>query len=318
MSEIRDLFRQMLRIRMVEEAIADRYKEQEMRCPVHLSIGQEGPAAAFSLVASKRDYAVSTHRAHAHYLAKGGDLKAMVAELYGKVTGCSKGIGGSMHLAEKAVGFMGSSAIVGNSIPVGVGLGLSIQIRQTNALSWVFLGDAATEEGVYYESVNFSVLKKLPVLFMCENNGFSVYSDESVRRPPNQKIFEVAEFLGCKATQVDGNNPTESHRVVSEMADYVRSGGGPGLIEFHTFRLREHCGPNFDDHLDYRSPEYLARWRDSDPISLLGEQLQSASDAAWASSVREAIEVEIDDAFAAAAAARYPTSEECAEVLYAK
>jgi pyruvate dehydrogenase E1 component alpha subunit len=223
-----------------------------------------------------------------------------------------------MHLADKAVGFMGSSAIVGNSIPVGVGLGLSIQIRQTNALSWVFLGDAATEEGVYYESVNFSVLKKLPVLFMCENNGFSVYSDESVRRPPNQKIFEVAEFLGCKAIQVDGNNPTESHRVVSEMADFVRSGGGPGLIEFHTFRQREHCGPNFDDHLEYRSPEYLARWRDNDPISRLKVELQSPSDVAWISSVTDEIEVEIDIAFAAAVGARFPTVEECEEVLYAK
>jgi len=317
MAEIRELYAQMLRIRMVEEAIAERYSEQEMRCPVHLSIGQEAPAAAFSLVALKRDYAVSTHRAHAHYLAKGGDLNALVAELYGKITGCSKGIGGSMHLADKAAGFMGSSAIVGNSIPVGVGLGLSIQVRQTDAISWVFLGDAATEEGAYYEGVNFSVLKKLPVLFMCENNGFSVYSDESVRRPPSQKIFEVANSLGCKSTEVDGNNAAESYRVVSEMSDYVRSGGGPGLIEFHTFRQREHCGPNFDDHLNYRAPEYLARWEDADPISRLKAELQSPSDAEWVRSLVENIEVEIDGAFAAAIAARYPTSEECAEVLYA-
>lgn len=317
MSEIRALYRTMLRIRMVEEEIALRYPEQEMRCPVHLSIGQEAPAAAFSLVAAIQDFAVSTHRAHAHYLAKGGNLDAMIAELYGKVTGCSRGIGGSMHLADKSVNFMGSSAIVGNSIPVGVGLGLASQMQGTGALSWVFLGDAATEEGVYYESMNFAVLKQLPVVFVCENNGFSVYSDESVRRPSAQSIVGVARSLGAQAEFVDGNDPLAALTAMRSLAVDARSGGGPALIELETFRQREHCGPNFDDQLGYRSEAYLEKWAPRDPIDLLGRELQSGEDAAWISNVKDEIQGEIETAFSRAKEARFPTLAECREVLYA-
>ena len=133
-------------IRLVEEEIAERYSSQKMRCPVHLSIGQEGVPAGFALAAKKTDYAVSTHRGHAHYLAKGGDVKAMIAEIYGKVTGCCKGRGGSMHLIDLDVGFLGSSAIVGNSIPIGVGAGFTHKLNNSDALSFVFLGDGAIEE----------------------------------------------------------------------------------------------------------------------------------------------------------------------------
>ncbi len=316
-SEIRDLYRVMLRIRMIEEHIALRYAEQEMRCPVHLSIGQEGPAGAFSLVVEIKDFAVSTHRAHAHYLAKGGNLDAMIAELYGKVTGCSRGIGGSMHLADKSVNFMGSSAIVGNSIPVGVGLGLASQMQGTGALSWVFLGDAATEEGVYYESLNFAVLKELPVVFVCENNGFSVYSDESVRRPPGQTIVGVAKSIGAQAQSVDGNDALAALAAMKGIAKDVRSGGGPAVIELETFRQREHCGPNFDDQLGYRSEAYLQKWAPRDPIELLGLRLQSGADKAWISKVKDEIQGEIETAFRRARDARFPTLEECREVLYA-
>ena len=223
---------------MVEEAIAENYADQQMRCPVHLSIGQEAPSAAFALNVRKEDYAVSTHRAHAHFLAKGGNLDEMIAELHGKVSGCSKGIGGSMHLADKSVGFMGSSAIVGNSLPVGVGLGLSLQVQGQDGISCVFLGDGATEEGVYYESVNFAVLKNLPVLFICENNGFSVYSDESVRRPANQTITGVAEALGLRAALIDGNDVVRCSDAFTSAMSSIRGGEGPMLLEFTTFRQR--------------------------------------------------------------------------------
>jgi pyruvate dehydrogenase E1 component alpha subunit len=148
-STLLDLYRAMVRIRMVEQSIASSYAEQQMRCPVHLSIGQEAPSAAFSLVTEPGDLAVSTHRGHAHYLAKGGDLRRMLAEIYGKATGCSGGIGGSMHLIQTTMGFMGTSAIVGNSIPVGVGLGLAMKNQGIPYAACVFLGDGATEEGVF-------------------------------------------------------------------------------------------------------------------------------------------------------------------------
>lgn len=308
------LLRIMVRIRMVEEAIADRYHEGKMRCPVHLSIGQEAPSAAFSLVAKLQDYAVSTHRAHAHFLAKGGDLNSLIAELYGKVTGCSKGAGGSMHLADKSKGFMGSSAIVGNSVPVGVGLGLSLKFTAENLVSWVFLGDAATEEGVYYESMNFAVLKRLPVIFMCENNDYSVYSDASVRRPVGQTITQVASVLGAQARSVDGNNPLESLEAVKwarEQAEF-----GPVMLEFKTFRQREHCGPNFDDSLGYRPDAYVQQGMENDPISKLKGLLAQGNQLKWLIPHQQEVSVEIERAFSLAEAADYLTFDEAAGLVY--
>ena len=157
------LYSEMLRIRCVEEKIAEKYHEGKMRCPTHLSIGQEAVPVALSSIINKNDFAVSTHRGHAHYLAKGGSLNKMIAEIYGKSSGCSKGKGGSMHLIDQNVAFMGTSAIVGNSIPLGVGLSLSAKLKSTEQISCIYLGDGAIEEGVFYESINFAILKKLRV-----------------------------------------------------------------------------------------------------------------------------------------------------------
>ena len=157
-----ELFKSMLRIRMVEESIAEKYSEGKMRCPTHLSIGQEAIATGVCSALEKKDLVLSTHRAHAHYLAKGGSLKSMIAEIYGKVTGCSMGMGGSMHLIDKRAGFMGSTAIVGNTIPVAVGLALSIKLKRRKNISCVFFGDGAVEEGVFYEAVNFAIVKNFP------------------------------------------------------------------------------------------------------------------------------------------------------------
>ncbi|MDO8732895.1 MAG: thiamine pyrophosphate-dependent dehydrogenase E1 component subunit alpha [Actinomycetota bacterium] len=309
------LLASMLRIRMVEQTIADRYSEQEMRCPVHLSIGQEAPAAAMSLVAEPADYAVSTHRGHAHYLAKGGDLSRMIAEIYGKVGGCSRGRGGSMHLADPSVGFMGTSAIVGNSIPVGVGLGMALQIKAQPNVSFVFLGDGATEEGVFYESANFAALRKLPVIFMCENNQYSVYSNLEERQPASRRIVEVARALGVPALEVDGNDARASHVTVANVVAQTRAGAGPALIEFETHRLREHCGPNWDDELGYRKPGELASWLKRDPIKAL---LDSGTfDPEWIESTTADIRTEIDAAFRFAKNSPYPDPAELAEDVYA-
>ena len=184
------LFEQVFRTRSVEEEIAKRYKFGKMRCPTHLSIGQESVPAALSLIMRKKDFAVSSHRAHAHFLAKGGSLKKMIAEIYGKKTGCSQGKGGSMHLVDINSNFMGSTAIVGNTIPIGVGLGLSSIIKNKNQFSFIFFGDGAIEEGVFYGSINFAIVKKLPVIFICENNFYSVYSHLKVRQPKKEKFIK--------------------------------------------------------------------------------------------------------------------------------
>ena len=311
-----NLLRAMIRIRMVEDAIADKYSEQKMRCPVHLSIGQEAPAAAFALVAEKEDYAVSTHRAHAHFLGKGGKLTELICEIYGKVGGCSQGAGGSMHLADRSIGFMGSSAIVGNSIPVGVGLGLALKRQKKEKVSWVFLGDAATEEGVYYESVNFAVLHSLPVVFVCENNGYSVYSDSSVRRPPAQTISDVASTLGCETRLADGSDAVECFDAVQWAR--AQAVNGPVLLEINTFRHREHCGPNFDDSLGYRSMEYVEKGLSEDPIALLKGSMESTESRVWIAAYEAEVRHEIERAFVAAEEAEYLTLEQATEFVYAQ
>ena len=268
-----DLFREMYRIRVVEEAIADRYPEGKMRCPVHLSIGQELIPSIFSKIIRPSDFAVSTHRGHAHYLAKGGSLNAMIAEIYGKSTGCSKGKGGSMHLIDLDVNFMGTSAIVGNSIPVGVGLALSAQLKGTDQISVVFLGDGATEEGVFYESVNFAAVRKLPVLFICENNLYSVYSPLEVRQPKGRNIAKMVEGMGIRASSNDGTNIASSYQAMKDAVELVRSSGEPFFLEFSTYRWREHCGHSFDNHIGYRSEEEFLVWKAKDPLNNLMQQL---------------------------------------------
>lgn len=301
----------MMRIRAVEEAIADRYSEGKMRCPTHLSIGQEGVAAAVGLALEKSDLAVSGHRAHAHYLGKGGDLRAMIAEIYGKVTGCAGGKGGSMHLVDEEAGFMGSTAIVGGTVPVGVGLAYAAKVRKTDQVVCVFFGDAVPEEGVFFEAVNFAVLKQLPVLFVCENNLYSVYSPLAVRQPAGRKIHEMVAGMGLPALHVDGNDAVAVHAAVADGVQSIRAGQGPRFYEFDTYRWREHCGPFYDNDLGYRNVSEFEAWKKRDPIARLSEALLSA-DAAVADEIREmetAIDREIAAAFDFAESSPFPPPE---------
>ncbi len=272
-----ELLRRMKRIRHIEETIASKYSQWNIRCPVHLSTGQESVSAAVGLALKGDDFAVSTHRSHGHYLGKGGNLKKMIAELYGKVTGCSKGKGGSMHLIDTSVGFMGSTAIVGGTIPIGVGLGLSIKLHKTDQVSCVFLGDGAVEEGVFYESVNFAALKKLPVLFICENNFYSVYSSLSARQPAGRRIYQMVGGMGCLSVYGEGNDVLAVYAKVASAIDMIRKGRGPYFFEFDTYRWREHCGHNFDNDLGYRSEEEYEAWKDKDPILSLEYYLLNKS-----------------------------------------
>lgn len=266
MSDINDLYYQMLRIRMVEQAIADRYSEQKMRCPTHLSIGQEAVAVGVSSVLTAADKVYSSHRAHAHYLAKGGCLNKLIAELYGKVGGCTGGRGGSMHLCDLEAGFMASTAIVANSIPLAVGHALHMAGQREQNLSVAYFGEGATEEGAFYESLNFAVLKSLPVLFVCENNRYSVYSPLQVRQPAGRSICRLAEAIGAAAFEMDGNKVDEVANAAKEATQLLRAGKGPVLMECHTYRHREHCGPNYDDQLGYRPAEEVEHWMQRDPI----------------------------------------------------
>jgi TPP-dependent pyruvate/acetoin dehydrogenase alpha subunit len=307
-----DLWRKMFFFRQVEEEIARKYPEGQMRCPVHLSVGQEVVPAVLSALVRKDDFFISTHRGHLHYLAKGGRLSAMIAELYGKEAGCSGGKGGSMHLADKSVNFVGTSAIVGNSIPVGVGLALSSRVKKiAGRISFVFFGDAAVEEGVFYESVNFAAVRNLPVIFVCENNGFSVYAGLEDRQPKGRSIAELSTAIGVSGCKVKGSDLYEVYGTFDSVINDLRHGGPPRLIEVETCRWREHCGPNYDHELGYRSISEFNAQQDNDPLGKLEEKLMadaanSESIAAVKTGVMEAIEL----AFEYARKADFPDASE--------
>jgi len=311
-----NLFRNMYRIRVVEEEIAKRYPEGKMRCPVHLSIGQEAVPAAFAESIRNTDFAVSTHRGHAHYLAKGGNLEALIAEIYGKSTGCAKGRGGSMHLIDQSVNFMGTSAIVGNSIPNGVGLALSAQLKGSDQISCVFLGDGAIEEGVFYESVNFAAVRKLPVLFICENNLYSVYSPLSVRQPKGRSIAKMVEAMGVEAAEGDGNDVLATYQIMQNAIDKVRAGGGPFFLEISTYRWREHCGPNFDNDIGYRTQEEFQDWQNKEPISRL-EKVLDQIEPNILDTIRTESNAEVQVAFDFAENSPFPNQSEAYEDVYA-
>lgn len=320
----KQLLRQMMRIRGVEEEIAARYGEQRMRCPTHLSIGQEAPAAAAGAALRPTDMAVSGHRAHAHYLAKGGDLPAMIAEIYGKATGCSGGRGGSMHLVDEAVGFMGSTAIVGGTVPVGVGLALSRKLigarEDGGEIVCIFIGDAVLETGVFYESANFAATHRLPVLFLCENNLYSVYSPLEVRQPQGRSLAATAAALGLHATAGDGNDAAATHALVQAAADRARAGEGPQFVELATYRWREHCGPLYDNHIGYRSEAEFEAWKARDPIVLFERKLlgEGVIDPAWIQATASDLRREIDAAFAFAESSPFPEPGQAFTDLYSR
>lgn len=305
----------MLLIRRVEEAIARHYPQQKMRCPVHLSIGQEAAAVGVCAALRRTDQAVSTHRSHAHYLAKGGDLDALIAELHGKATGCCGGRGGSMHLSDRDAGFLASTAIVGNSIPVGVGMALSQQVAGATDITCVFLGDGAAEEGAFYESANFAAVRKLPVLFACENNLYSVYSPLSKRQPAGRSLAQLARAIGLVAETIDGNDIEAVYAATSAAATALRAGGGPRFIEMTTYRWLEHCGPFDDDHLNYRPPGELDDWKTRDPIR--AEFARANVSDAWLAQTERDIAARIERAFEKALAAPFPAVDTAQSGIYA-
>ncbi|GGF52356.1 thiamine pyrophosphate-dependent dehydrogenase E1 component subunit alpha [Alteromonas lipolytica] len=319
MNSLLEHYQNMLRIRRVEEAIAARYSEQQMRCPTHLSIGQEAAAVGVSASLTVKDKAYSSHRAHAHYLAKGGSLDALIAELYGKQTGCTGGRGGSMHLTDLSAGFVASTAIVGNSIPLAVGNALHQQVQKLDEISVTYFGEGATEEGAFYESANFAALRKLPVLFVCENNRYSVYSPLSVRQPESRSIVALANAIGLNAIEVDGNDVEQVAAATAELVKGIRNGDGPALIECHTYRHREHCGPNFDDDLGYRPEDEVAHWLARDPVTLLQQKLLDlGASAQQLEALDGKIGSEIANAFELAQVADFPNPDDNERFVYAE
>lgn len=312
-------FTQMLRIRRIEEEIARRYVDQEMRTPVHLCVGQEAVPVGVSLNLYPEDKVFSGHRSHGHYLAKGGNLAAMIAELYGRVTGCSRGKGGSQHLIDLSCGFLGSAPILGSTIAIAVGASWALRKKDPGSITVAYFGDAATEEGVFHEALSFASLHHLPVLFVCENNLYSTHAPLSVRQPA-RPIEDLASAHGIPGSTVDGNDVESIFEATAPAVERARKGEGPSFLVFDTYRYLEHVGPGSDLTLGYRSDEELDRWLQRDPLLLLSQRM-SQKDPRWSDFVEEfevGLAKEIEKAFEFARSSPYPTADEMMSGVYAE
>ena len=299
------LYKALYRIRRLEEEVARVYATDQIKSPVHLSIGQEAVSVGVCEALNPQDVVFGTYRGHAMYLAKGGDMKAMVAELYGKATGCTRGKGGSMHLIDPEAGVMGTSAVVGTTIANAAGYAYALKTRRPDAVVVSFFGDGATEEGVFAETLNFAALKRLPILFVCENNRYAIHTHQS-RRQARLDIRGRAEAYGIQAERLDGSDVLELVQRSQRALERIRAGEGPWFFEVTTYRWREHVGPGEDFHLGFRSVTEREPWLATDPIKLLADEMFAAQRA----EIEAEVEAEIAAAFAFAEKSSFPDASE--------
>lgn len=311
--DVARLYRSLYRIRRVEEEVARVYPTDKIKSPVHLSIGQEAVSVGVCDLLLPGDVVFGTYRGHAAYLAKGGDLRAMIAELYGKATGCAGGKAGSMHLVDIAHGVMGMSAVVGTTIPEAAGYAYAQLVKGTDSVVVCFMGDGATEEGVFYETLNFAALHSLPVLFVVENNGYAIHSPIATRQK-NANIADRARMFGLKAAKLEGDDIFKlRHAADSAIAD-LRAGDGPWLLEVPTYRWLEHVGPREDWAAGYRSKDVAQPWLDADQVTLTAALLPDELKI----ELEQQVEDEVADAFAFAEASPFPSTEELWTHVYAE
>ncbi len=295
----------MYRIRRVEEEIVRLYPSDKIKSPVHLSIGQEAVSVGVCAALRPEDVVFGTYRGHAMYLAKGGNLKRMIAELYGKIDGCARGKGGSMHLADKESGVMGTSAIVGTTIPLAAGYALGVRYRKSGSVVASFFGDGAIDEGAFHETMSFAAVKKLPVLFICENNAYAIHSHHLARHH-SDNIWERAKSYGMPAERIEDGDIFKIYEYTKKSVEALRRGSGPVFLECLTCRWKEHVGPNEDFHLGYRNREEVECWIANDQVARLRSLLENGV----ASAIETGVELEIEEAFRFAEESPFPTVEE--------
>jgi TPP-dependent pyruvate/acetoin dehydrogenase alpha subunit len=269
------LYRNMLRVRQVEERLAELYKEGGMRTPTHFGVGQEGVAVGVCDALQVDDVVYSHHRCHNHYVAKGGRLLGLVAELYGRIEGCSKGRGGSVHLTDRNVGMIASTPILGQGMALAVGSALAFRMNREARVAISFFGEGALDEGIAYECFNYAAIKKLPVLFVCENNFYATESPIQVRQPVGTELCDRARAFKLQALKIDGNDVSAVFETTQKAVRYIRDGVGPFFLECETYRWLEHVGPMYDHELKrtYRSKEEVDAWMQRCPIARAARSL---------------------------------------------
>lgn len=310
----------MITIRRAEEKIADLYVAEETRTPIHLGIGQEAVAVGVSAHLNSGDRIYSGHRGHSHYLAMHAPLRGIMAEVLGRATGASGGMGGSMHLYAPESGFHGSVPIVGATIPIAVGAGIACKMDGNGQVALCYFGDGACEEGVLHESLNLARVMDLPVLFVCENNFYSSHLDIHLRQPSNS-VARFAEAHRVAHRVVDGNDVVAVSEAASDLIASARAGDGPGFLEAITFRWRGHVGPAADIDVGVmRGPEELAAWKRRDPVRRLVDALihDRGIDRRRFDEMDTAIDAAIDDAVSFARASEYPETRVLMDYVYAE
>jgi TPP-dependent pyruvate/acetoin dehydrogenase alpha subunit len=298
------LHQDLLKVRLTEELLAERYKQQEMRTPTHFGIGQEAIAVGVCHGLRRDDVVYSHHRCHNHYLAKGGSIYKLAAELYGRADGCSGGRGGSVHITAPDVGFIASSAILGETTACAVGSALAFKMDASNRVAVTFFGEGAMDEGSFYESANYASVKRLPVLFVCENNLYATESPLQLRQPAGTDLCERMRAFKIDALRIDGNDVHEVCRATESALENVRAGGGPFFLECMTYRWREHVGPYFDHELNrtYRTREEVEAWMQRCPLKRSAERLTRLGIAtpaqleAWYQAMKTGVEGDIERA----------------------
>jgi acetoin:2,6-dichlorophenolindophenol oxidoreductase subunit alpha len=317
---LHSLLKMMIRIRRCEESLVEPILNGDVRCPVHLYSGEEAIAVGVCACLKQTDYVFGNHRSHGHYLAKGGAVGPMIAEIFGKKTGCSGGRGGSMHVIDPQMGMMGAAPIVGGTISLALGAALASRIRKDERVSVSFFGDGATGEGVLYEALNFAALKNLPILFLCENNLYSTHLPIRECRI-NEMIYEIGKPCNVYAKQVDGNNVLEVYEAAMEAVELCRRNEGPAFIECLTYRLRGHVGP--DDyiqgaHTDIRPLDEIEAWTQKDPINAFQNHLLAAGSIALGQidQIISAIDAEIREAYRFTNDSPLPQPDEMLKYVY--
>ena len=297
---LRQLYRVMLRIRLCEESFIEPILNGDVRCPCHLYSGEEAVAAGICASLNETDYIFGNHRSHGHFLAKGGGMNELTAEIYCKETGCSRGRGGSMHLIAPEIGMMGSAPIVAGTISLALGAALAASIRKDNRVAVCFFGDGATGEGVLYESLNFAALKKLPIVFVCENNLYATHMPVRECRVENS-IYKIAEPFRIESSEIDGNDVLKVYEAGQKAIDKCRAGDGPVFLECLTYRFRGHVGPDDNiqgSHTDIRPKEEVEAWLQKDPVKLFENYLSQNKlvDEETLDEIKREVQKEVDDA----------------------
>lgn len=310
----------MKRIRLCEESLIQPIIDGKIHCPVHLYSGEEAIATGICAALEKDDYIFGNHRSHGHFLAKGGNMSAMIAEIYGKETGCSLGRGGSMHLIDPENGVIGVTPIVAGTIPLATGAALASKIRKENNVTVSFFGDGATGEGGLFEALNFASLKKLPIIFVCENNLYSTHLSIDEIRVEN-KISEIAKPFNIQSFTADGNDVLVVYDHARKAVDLCREGDGPVFLEFITYRLRGHVGPSDTiqgNRHDIRPKEQITEWKKKDPIILFKKYLIDSKKLTEdeINSIDKLCEAEVAEANSFAIKSKFPDLNELSKYVF--